>query len=237
MSLNHLVQANTKYIYNQDLRANDIKLNTITFNDPLLSNGKLKTEVNSNGNQNELLYRNENGIYQPLSNSYQRVYQQLSPYFTIPSNNQLHSLYDATNGIGSTTIKGNTLRKGSIIKMTGNGFIETQSSNQNFDLVFAKAGYVLGVLSGQLPNISQTDYEYNVEATVYATGEPNTAIVRSHGTFSIADSQGNTGLYFIDYENTATFRTDIDENLDVKFKFVNIGNTLEAHESKIEILF
>jgi len=237
MSLNHLVQENTKDIYSQNLRGNDIKCNTVTFNDPLLANGQIKTEVNPNGNQNELLYRNENNVFQPISNSYQRVYQQLSPYFTIPSNNQLHSLYDTTNGIGSSTIKANTLRKGSVIKMTGNGFIETASSNQNFDIVFTKAGYALGVLSGQLPNINQTDYEYRLEATVYATGEPNTAIVRSHGKFSIADNQGNNGLYYIDYENTATFRTDIDENLDVKFKFINGGNTLEAHESNIQILY
>lgn len=219
MSLNQIVQENN-YVHRQNGKFKDTLTNTVTFD----NNGQLKCETNAT--QNELVYRNEEGIYNPISNAKQRIYQQLSDKIYITTS--ATSLYDDTGAIGNRTIKADTLRRGSVLELNGYGHLITSSGNQiiNFQLNFGATPIFNKFFT--LPNLpTGSDYDYRIDCTCYSTGL-NTNI-ETHGYFKVVDTQGDTRTFYFD-ENT-----DIDTTTDNIINLISYwnssGNTLTVYKN------
>lgn len=235
MSLNNFVTANV--LYPEDRLLNVKFKNTIAdehqFSGIFDNKGSLKTQPNTQGTQNDLMYKNEEGVFNVISNAPQRVFQQLSPYFTITDSSVETSLINTTNGIGSPIIPANSLRKGSKIIMEGHGRILTTSSNIGCRFrVYANTTELLDSGIFLLPNLSAaSDYEYKVESILYGQGAY--AEVRTHGHFNFVDTQGNTHTFYYDFTEELDFSTEEANTMDVTWEWASGSHTLTVYQNSI----
>ncbi len=236
MTLNNFVTANV--LYHEDRLLNVKFKNTIAdehqFSGIFGNKGSLKTQPNTQGIQNDLMYKNEEGFYNVISNAPQRVFQQLSPQFTITNNNVETSLISTLNGIGSPTIPANSLRKGSKIIMEGHGRILTTNSNVQCQFrAYSNTTLLLDSNLFLLPNLSSaSDYEYKIETILYGQGD--TVEVRTHGHFNFVDTQGNTHTFFYDFTEDLNFSTEEANTIDVTWEWSSAGNhTLTVYQNSI----
>ena len=226
MSLNQIVQENN-YVHRQNAKFKDTLTTTTTFdNNTFVIDGQLKCQTNAA--QNELVYRNEQNIYNPISNAKQRIYQQLAPNFQITDTPQ--SLYNYTERIGSRLINKNTLRRGSVLELNGYGHIITSSGNQviNFQFDFG----VINIFNESfvLPNLPNgSDYEYRIECTCYSFGLETD--IATHGSFQFIDTQGQTRTFYVDSDISIDSTEDNVLNLIAYWN--NSGQTLTVYRNNI----
>ena len=232
MSLNNLVQENTLYTDDRKLNVkfNDTLTTTTTFNDSIFGvKGQLKCVENANATQNDLVYRNEENQFQVLSNAPQRLFQQLAPEFSIVGIFFI-PIYDLQDRIGNKTVYADTLRRGSVLQLNGEGFITTASAGQ---LLYFEVTYGLNIiasLSFTLPNLpTGSDYEYHIESIFHQVG--NTGLVKTHGKFDFIDHQGNSHHQFFD--TSVPINTDLNLDISIRAKWGASGNTLTVHSNNI----
>jgi len=227
MSLNQIVQENS-YVQRQNGKFNDTLTNTTTFdNDNFVTNGQLKCETNKS--QNELVYRNEQNIFNPLSNAKQRIYQQLSPNFEI-TETILQSVYNDTGSIGSRTIQANTLRRGSVLELNGYGHILTSSGNQPIIFQLDIGAVNIFNQTFTLPNLPQgSDYEYHIQCTCYSSGLQTN--IATHGKLEFIDIQGTLRTFYIDADRI--INSTENNILNFLIAWSNTGQTLTVYRNDI----
>jgi len=237
MSLNHVVVNNNKYDPKLDVRFNRVLVDDfIEFNDGLIYNGQILTQV-TNG-VNTLYFRDQNGNLIPLApGGSSRIFQQLAINFFIGPGSPFISLYDISDAIGSLQIPANTIKVGDQFVLVGHGSVTSNASNQICQLQLLLGPVVLlANYNMVIPNLPAGSlYDYRFECLCYEVGGPSFATMKSFGYIHFNDKQGLTHSLYFEETNNISFQTDVTQSFDIEFKWTSTtsGNQLIVHTNSI----
>ena len=170
-----------------------------------------------NRNQRPVLfYQNENQKNIPLSQAFNRIYQQMVNVSLVGAQTNT-SLIDTSNSLGSITRIANYDRLGTRYKVMADGELVSNSASGELTFNFLLGGNIM-VSSGVIPvpNLNgDATWFFDIEFVIRAVGEAGTAILASNGKFELTNKKGVELLFPLigtentNFNTTETLETDI----------------------------
>jgi len=222
--LNHLfnrnkAKAEPSEIYSQELNT----FNGLTFDQDLISDGRLTTQYVNN--RNYLLFRQEDGNQSVLNSSLQRVYLNLDST-TINYNDPETSLISYNNYLGTPLVRiANTTRVGRTSVFESGGKMNVTSSGKQIRIKIKLGTILIKETTLNLPNLpEESEFRFYNKSIVLATGIAGVASIRNQGSFSVDNKQGVLRTYFFNTTNSTTFETVTTQTVDVTCDWVTSVN-------------